>query len=453
MRYPAAHPPMDENTYMFQDVPSYHNKRVQRKLHTLESKLKEQFECHIQSEKERQNLSRKLHLLNNQEGYNQTKSNIAKKLSENITANVWKEKELVRNKQRINKLRQRQGYSRVECAFMALDEDRLFANISASVIQPSNSDDNNNNAQSDQATATSNSGANVDDDFNLDSESLADFQWELRDQRRERDQLKEDLARAELNASRLLAELDKEQAKHNADKDQFAAQTFAEERLRRELNDRMSRQDEILQSIQTSASKYAPSAGISSPIKRLLDTYQELDDSSRQALWNSALTTNNVDLQRALFTLRTITKKENDPSSQAKLAKELIKLADTYKVPELKFDEQAKKRRYNFHTWIMKLRPILAMFPQTSSILIDDEIIPFDDPTCIGNKALYLLLGSRVDGYFQRAIKQHEGRGDKALALLKLQCANVNALDKDYFHQLFTSIRIKDNESATSYLR
>jgi hypothetical protein len=29
----------------------------------------------------------------------------------------------------------------------------------------------------------------------------------------------------------------------------------------------------------------------------------------------------------------------------------------------------------------------------------------------------------------------------------------VNALDKDHFHQLFTSIRIKDNESATSYLR
>jgi hypothetical protein len=40
-------------------------------------------------------------------------------------------------------------------------------------------------------------------------------------------------------------------------------------------------------------------------------------------------------------------------------------------------------------------------------------------------------------------IKQFEGKGDKALALIKLQCANVNVLDKDTFHHLFTNIRIK----------
>jgi hypothetical protein len=93
------------------------------------------------------------------------------------------------------------------------------------------------------------------------------------------------------------------------------------------------------------------------------------------------------------------------------------------------------------------------MFSQTSPVLVDDDITPFIDPDCIGNKALYLLIGSRVNGYFQRAIKPLEGKGDKALELIKLQCANVNALDKHHFHHLFTSIRIKDNESATSYLR
>lgn len=72
---------------------------------------------------------------------------------------------------------------------MALDEDQLFTNISASVIQQSNSDGNNDNAQSEQATATSASGANIDDDINLDSETLAEFQRELREQCRERDQL------------------------------------------------------------------------------------------------------------------------------------------------------------------------------------------------------------------------------------------------------------------------
>jgi hypothetical protein len=111
MTYPAANPSMDCNTYMFQGVPSYHNKRVQRKLHTLESELKEQYKQHIQAEKERHSLSRKLQLLNEQDGYHRTKTSVQKKLSDNITENVWKEKELVRNKQKINKLRQRQGYS------------------------------------------------------------------------------------------------------------------------------------------------------------------------------------------------------------------------------------------------------------------------------------------------------------------------------------------------------
>jgi hypothetical protein len=61
------------------------------------------------------------------------------------------------------------------------------------------------------------------------------------------------------------------------------------------------------------------------------------------------------------------------------------------------------------------------MFSHTSSALIDDEIIPFDDPTCIGNKALSLLIGSRINGYFHCTIKQFEGKEDKALALIKLQ--------------------------------
>ncbi len=71
----------------------------------------------------------------------------------------------------------------------------------------------------------------------------------------------------------------------------------------------------------------------------------------------------------------------------------------------------------------------------------------------MGNKALYLLIGSCIDGYFQRAIKQFEGHGDKALEFIKKQCASISAMDRHYFHHLFTSIHIKDNESATSFLR
>ncbi len=106
MKYQTSSLPADDNHHMFQNVPSYNNKRVLRKLRAMEIKLQEQFQQHIQAEKERQSHSRKLHLVNKQDGYHRTKSNIEKKLSDNITENVWKEKELIRNKQKINKLRQ-----------------------------------------------------------------------------------------------------------------------------------------------------------------------------------------------------------------------------------------------------------------------------------------------------------------------------------------------------------
>jgi hypothetical protein len=53
----------------------------------------------------------------------------------------------------------------------------------------------------------------------------------------------------------------------------------------------------------------------------------------------------------------------------------------------------------------MKLWPIIAMFLQTATVLPGDTIIPFVDPLSTGNKALYLLLCSRTDAYFQRAVK------------------------------------------------
>jgi hypothetical protein len=214
MKYSNSNLPKDENTHMFQNVSSYHNKRLQRKLHSLESKLKMQFDQHIQADKERQNLSRKLHLLNEQEGYHQTKSNLAKRLSENITAYVWNEKELVRNKRKISKLRQRQGYSRVERAFMALDEDPIFTNVSTSVIHPSNSDKGDDNNRVPPATASATtikpSRSGDDEDFSLNSELIKDYK---RDQILQA-KLKEDLARAELNATQLMTELELERAKY-----------------------------------------------------------------------------------------------------------------------------------------------------------------------------------------------------------------------------------------------
>ena len=101
----------------------------------------------------------------------------------------------------------------------------------------------------------------------------------------------------------------------------------------------------------------------------------------------------------------------------------------------------------------MKLRPILAMFPQTAKVLPSDTIVPFADPHCTGNRALYLLVCSRVHLYFQRAIKQFEPFGDKALDLIQKQCAHKSRMDKHYFHELFTGLHIRDDESATSFLK
>jgi hypothetical protein len=287
---------------------------------------------------------------------------------------------------------------------MALGEDPHFANISTSVIQPTSSG---------EAAATAKPSSSGDDeDFSLSSELMGDYKREQRLQAK----LREDLAHAELNATTLMAELELERAKFEEERSQREAQTNAfiqesnrlcstaeqacatQEQFHQEMEERLTCQEKITLSLQQGPpTKSINTAGVSSPIRALLDTYHDLDDDSKKALMTTVISTNNVDLQRALITLR---QDQNNSGRLANLAKELIKLADTYKVPELCFEEQAKKRRYNYHTWISKLRLILAMFSQTSPVLVDDEIIPFSDDTCIGNKALYLLIGYRVDGYY-----------------------------------------------------
>jgi hypothetical protein len=122
-----------------------------------------------------------------------------------------------------------------------------------------------------------------------------------------------------------------------------------------------------------------------------------------------------------------------------------LKISETYKIPELTFDTKTKTRQTNYFTRCSKLRPILAMFPQSSKIFQENEIVPYETPGDIGNKALYILIRSKVDEYFQRALKKFEGYGDKALSFIKIQFANI--------HHPFTTLRINDNESATNFFR
>jgi hypothetical protein len=169
-----------------------------------------------------------------------------------------------------------------------------------------------------------------------------------------------------------------------------------------------------------------PSNGdLSYTMQAMLEKYENLDEDSKNELFRYAISSGNENLQSRLLLLR----QNKNGTTLAKLTKELIKLAESYKVPELKFDEQASKRRFNYQAWIMKLQPILAMFNQTATVMPHDKIIPFTDPHALGNRALYLLISSRTDSYFQRAIKQFEPFGDKALELLQEQCAHISRED------------------------
>lgn len=205
---------------------------------------------------------------------------------------------------------------------MALDEDPIFTNVSASVIHPSNSDEGDDNNRVPPAIASTTtikpSRSGDDEDFSLNSELIEDYKRDRILQAK----LKEDLARAELNATQLMTELELERAKYKQERDQRKIQTaalieesnrlrstadearFNQEKFRQEIEDRIIRQEKIMLALQQSSSVKSNVTGISSPVKKLLDAYDKLDDTSRQALWNSALATNNTDLQRALFSLR-----------------------------------------------------------------------------------------------------------------------------------------------------
>jgi acetolactate synthase small subunit len=78
---------------------------------------------------------------------------------------------------------------------------------------------------------------------------------------------------------------------------------------------------------------------ITHTMNALIEKYEMLDKDSRNELLKYAITSCNEILQSHLLMLC----QSKTGTSLAKLTKGLIKLADSYKVLELKFDEQASK--------------------------------------------------------------------------------------------------------------
>jgi predicted HD phosphohydrolase len=50
-------------------------------------------------------------------------------------------------------------------------------------------------------------------------------------------------------------------------------------------------------------------------------------------------------------------------------------------------------------------------------------------------------------------MRHFAGQKDKALAFIQTQCANISSEDKNHFHHAFTTLRIKENESTTAFIR
>ena len=92
------------------------------------------------------------------------------------------------------------------------------------------------------------------------------------------------------------------------------------------------------------------------------------------------------------------------------------------------------------------------MFKETSGIMPKETIVPFKDKACVGNKALYQLILSKVDNHCRDLLRHCNEEGDKALELLFVQCANVTGVDTDHYHQLLVGLRAFHDESATKFI-
>jgi len=351
-------------------------------------------------------LHRTVRSLIHQDAHYETIGDVKAEIHSKITEGTWVEKEIVRLSKQINELRKRQGFTKVARAFMTstTNFDDAF-HVTNSIIQINASEDilqTDNNiphyATDDPQYVTNNPYDNV---LYYDNSELQQDNQKLRTATA---QLQEELAKIKEELTQIYVNL------NNAEPTPQTPRT-------------------------TTYKTTSTSQPTASP-KEIEDLLSSINVMSKPQ-----------DTQPSHHIAE-------DNVIQAKLAKELIKLANSYKIQELTFDVQASKRRFNFSTWFSKMQTILSLFPQTACVIQQDGTIRFyDNNNDLGNKALFLLIGTKVDTYFQRAIRHFSGQGYKALVFIQTQCANISLEDKAHFHHAFITLRIKENESATAFIR
>jgi hypothetical protein len=181
------------------------------------------------------------------------------------------------------------------------------------------------------------------------------------------------------------------------------------------------------------------SARISSPVQGLLNRFHNLNKDIKQALVSMALSSNNKILQQEI--LQHTNDKTATRTQPVKLAKDLIKLADTYNIPELQFSEQAAKRRYNYNSWIIKIRMSNSLHDKAA------HHCQFCTTTMCWKQSPIFIDKRKSGPIFSEC---HFGPWGK-----RRRCSAPTwiLMILTIFHHAFTSLQIKPDEIGTSFFK
>jgi hypothetical protein len=368
----------------------------QGKIAVLTSAMQKFFAEQLDRESEIEQLQKQLDILAANEDFSDTYQMLSRKLNNLISEGAWREKELFQMKEELEKLRKRQGYSKIARAFMAIGEDPTLANITTSIIQSGSGDilDNGNNKQPETEQSEPIVQKNT-----VDSNEFTFGNFSQGEEDKVTDQLQSDLNRIEKEFQALLQTLSKERTAHDQERTSLLNESmelkkesiaikkimidakYENDKLHDELNSKLQQQQELIRElteeslrltrqqllspVQFTSQNSAPTVStnrVSSPIQKMLSNYENLDEETKKHLFQNALLTNNDALQRELMNLQH-NKTSSSISLQAKLAKELKKISETYKIPELCFDSKAKMRRSNYFNMVLETSSEISYVP------------------------------------------------------------------------------------------
>jgi hypothetical protein len=269
--------------------------------------MKEIFNEQLEREVNIDSLQKHLDVLAVNNDFSESYHFIAKKLSKQINKGAWREKELIHIKKQLDRLRKHQGFSKIARAFMAIGEDPTLANVTTSIIQ-SNSGDNQDNVESPNDSKPSAIPINATDseEFTIGNLSQGD------DANKITDQLQADFVRIEKEFQDLMQVLTLERKHHDQERTSILNESMElksavinskreNDKLRDELSLKLKQQSDLIQElteeslrltqqqllspVQTTSQNSVhtvPVNRISSPIQKMLNNYDNLDEDTKK---------------------------------------------------------------------------------------------------------------------------------------------------------------------------